>query len=190
MEKNYFRCGEIPPDEKSLNFTRLNFEDRTLLTSGAERGKSPLEMFKSYKKNTCCFSNVSESEVFENGVSVFRESHGLPVLENIDQVFSLSYRLNNNFYIVSGEEVGKGQDGEPLIINCQPQPAEVTRAKLLKVIRKTLQNNFEKCEGRFDTIKSDGRVYRFYNEENKRRYITFCGLAFWSPKNKDFTLEL
>lgn len=55
-------------------------------------------------------------DAFEPGLSVFRISQdGFPVIENMCQVFSMCARLEESMYFVTGEEIGEGNDGEPLI---------------------------------------------------------------------------
>ena len=87
MNKLYIRYGEIPPDEKSKIHNR----------AGEIIGE-------------------------EAGVSVFEyiEGRGIVVPDNEiarDDFFKLSNTFWKNHYLVSGEEVGIGSDGEPLINN-------------------------------------------------------------------------
>lgn len=68
------------------------------------------------------FGEVPENEksinYFENdyeiGVSVFDENLSL---SNLRLISSLAVRIGQKAYIVEGEEVGIGNDGEPLIVN-------------------------------------------------------------------------
>ena len=54
----------------------------------------------------------------EIGVSVFRaDDNGMPILENAEQAKSLWARLHRRHYLVTGDVVGTGQDGEPLLQN-------------------------------------------------------------------------
>lgn len=87
MNKLYIRYGEIPPDEKSKIHNR----------AGEIIGE-------------------------EAGVSVFEyiEGRGIVIPNNEkarDDFFMLSKMYWKNHYLVSGDEVGIGSDGEPLINN-------------------------------------------------------------------------
>ena len=97
MNKLYIRYGEIPPDEKSKIHNR-------------------------------CDNSVVGEEV---GVSVFEyiESRGIVIPNNEkakDDFFMLSKMYWKNHYLVTGDEVGVGSDGEPLINNI----------KILKLLHK------------------------------------------------------
>ena len=88
MNKLYIRYGDIPPDEKSKIHNR-------------------------------CDNSVVGEEV---GVSVFEyiEGRGSVIPNNekaMDDFFMLSKMYWINHYLVSGDEVGVGSDGEPLINN-------------------------------------------------------------------------
>ena len=88
MNNLYIRYGEIPPGEKSKIY------------------------------NQCDNSVVGE----EVGVSVFEyiEGRGIVIPNNEkakDDFFMLSKMYWINHYLVSGDEVGVGSDGEPLINN-------------------------------------------------------------------------
>ena len=87
MNKLYIRYGEIPPDEKSKIHNRAG--------------------------------EIIGEEV---GVSVFEYIEGrgivIPDTEKArDDFFMLSKMYWINHYLVSGDEVGVGSDGEPLISN-------------------------------------------------------------------------
>ena len=88
MNKLYIRYGDIPPDEKS-------------------------------KIHNICDNSVVGEEV---GVSVFEYIEGrgivIPDTEKArDDFFMLSKKFWINHYLVTGDEVGIGRDGEPLINN-------------------------------------------------------------------------
>jgi hypothetical protein len=74
------------------------------------------------KTNANVFSNVVKKvrtldydSLWEAGVSVFEESNGLPIIKNEEQARSLKNRIGYAIYIVEGERVGTGEDGEPLL---------------------------------------------------------------------------
>lgn len=56
-------------------------------------------------------------EEYENGVSVFNLVDNKPVLENMQLIDSFSGRFDKDAFIVTGEEIGVGEDGEPLLVN-------------------------------------------------------------------------
>lgn len=70
----------------------------------------------------------------EIGVSVFKaDDNGMPILENAEQAKSLWARLHRRHYLVTGDVVGYGQDGEPLLQN-------VRVVRRLRLDRSILEN--------------------------------------------------
>lgn len=70
----------------------------------------------------------------EEGVSVFKaDANNMPILENAEQAKSLWARLHRRHYLVTGEVVGIGQDGEPLLKN-------VKVVRRLRLDRSELEN--------------------------------------------------
>lgn len=101
----YIRFGEIVP--KSVNFLKLTEEDWEGITMLEEQGYSLHEAVEAIHPSA-----------FEAGLSVFMMgSDGKVVCENDDLVIDYLARLDKPAYIVDGKVIGKGVDGEPLLVN-------------------------------------------------------------------------
>lgn len=81
----------------------------------------------------------------EEGVSVFKaDDNGMPILENAEQAKSLWARRNRRHYLVNGEVVGVGQDGEPLLKNVKVVcRLRLDRTTLEELITATFERLFE-----------------------------------------------
>ena len=105
LKKQYIRIGELPPDGKS-------------------------------KIHNCADNSIIGEE---KGVSVFEyiEGRGI-VVPNTQQAQHDFLRLINSSwkpqYIVSGEEIGLGSDGEPILKN----------VKIIKILKKERRNEGQK----------------------------------------------
>lgn len=101
----FIRYGEIPPGERSINFIKMSLDDNADFTH--ECKYNPV----------VAYSFVKEKDL-EIGVSCFyADKDELPIIENEKQQKSYEIRIKEKCvaYLVSGNEVGKGIDGEPLI---------------------------------------------------------------------------
>lgn len=115
--KKYIRFGEIPDCERSLNYLKINFDQQEDIRWS---DKQPFDAAKWCKKNCNSWKNVDIESIFEPGVSVFdMDENGKPVLNN--EALSSSWNVRKEqkkpCYIVTGDVVGIGQDGEPLLKN-------------------------------------------------------------------------
>lgn len=109
----YIRFGEIPKSGKSLNYMKLTGDQRNDV---AWMDHSNLENeIRFVIENTRSWHNVDYDSLWEVGVSVFEEKDGLPVITNERLSNSLKNRIGDVIYLVDGERVGTGQDGEPLL---------------------------------------------------------------------------
>lgn len=81
----------------------------------------------------------------EIGVSVFKaDDNGMPILENTEQAKSLWARLHRRHYLVTGDVVGTGQDGEPLLQNVKVvHRLHLDRVNLENLITATFERLFE-----------------------------------------------
>lgn len=81
----------------------------------------------------------------EEGVSVFKaDENNIPILENAEQAKSLWARLNRRHYLVTGDIVGTGQDGEPLLKNVKVvRRLRLDRTNLENLITATFERLFE-----------------------------------------------
>lgn len=115
--KKYIRFGEIPDCERSLNYLKINFDQQEDIRWS---DKQPFDAAKWCKKNCNSWKNVDIESIFEPGVSVFdMDEDGNPVLDNeaLSSSWSVREEQEKPCYIVTGDVVGTGQDGEPLLKN-------------------------------------------------------------------------
>lgn len=124
----YIRFGEIPKSGKSLNYMKLTGDQRNDV---AWMDHSNLENeIRFVIENTRSWHNVDYDSLWEAGVSVFEESNGLPVIRNAEQSRSLKNRIGDVIYLVEGERVGTGEDGEPLINITSTTKIDIDKAVL------------------------------------------------------------
>lgn len=81
----------------------------------------------------------------EEGVSVFKaDTNNMPIIENAEQAKSLWARLHRRHYLVTGDIVGYGQDGEPLLQNVKVvRRLRLDRNELESLITATFERLFK-----------------------------------------------
>lgn len=150
--KEYIRFGEIPKSGKSVNFINLSFDESANFNYEIEQGN----IGEAY--------DLVSSDALEDGVSVF-DCNGdsfLPVLSNLRLVKSLLARLDSAIYLAEGEEVGRGQDGEPLIRSVTIiKKRRIKKEVLLDLVLEVLLKSFENAA--FDASKEvdSYQIYEF-----------------------------
>lgn len=151
----YLRFGEIPKDGKSVNFLKLTSSQNEDFTYACEVG--------SYEE---ALADLPE-DAFETGLSVFEMGeNGLPELGNLQLVNSMLARLDSKIYEVSGEQVGTGNDGEPLIeVEKVEKKRRISREKLINHAISTLCRNFKNSEFSGNSEDSDCHLHSFYIEQ-------------------------
>lgn len=111
----------------------------------------------------------------EIGVSVFKaDDNGMPILENAEQVKSLWARLNRRHYLVTGDVVGVGQDGEPLLQNVRVvRRLRLDREQLEEMITAAFERLFKyKFKTAFyDQVSGSGE----YLGMDSHRNFKICG---------------
>ena len=110
----------------------------------------------------------------ESGVSVFELKDGKPVLNNLQLVDSYAGRSDSQAFIVTGEEIGIGNDGEPLLKNVKYISKRDTDFE--KNSLEALENNFKTKEGEYD--KEDKTVSTFFLNDFE---VTYKGYTFSNP---------
>lgn len=106
--KKYLRFGEIPPQEKSIDFIKLSLDDN-----------SDFSFFLSVNAIEDAYNCIPEN-CYEKGVSVFAlDENDNPILDNekLKDDYELRVKRGDRKLIVTGEQVGTGRSGEPLIVN-------------------------------------------------------------------------
>ena len=114
------------------------------------------------------------TEQNESGVSVFELIDGKPVLSNLQLVDSYAGRSDSQAFIVTGEEIGIGNDGEPLLKNVKYISKIDTDFE--KNSLDALENNFKTKEGGYD--KEDNTVSTFFLNDFE---VTYKGYTFSNP---------
>lgn len=131
----YIRFGEVPQNEKSVNFLKLTFDQQDDFSFACD--------MVGYDE---AVKRLPES-CFEPGISAFEAVDGMPALLNMRLVSSLSNRLEDSAYLVEGEEVGRGNDGEPLLKNVKiTRRLEYTEEQLSEYILGVLREKFQNVQ--------------------------------------------
>lgn len=124
------RFGEIPKSGKSLNYMKLTPDQRSDVS---EMDHANLESeIRYFIANVNSWKRVNFDELWEEGVSVFEEENGIPIIRNEQQAKSLKNRIGDVIYMVEGDRVGTGQDGEPLL--------KITSATKIEIDDRVLQS--------------------------------------------------
>lgn len=149
----YLRFGEIPKNGKSVNFLKLTNSQNEDFTYSCEIGETEK-----------AFAELPE-EAFEAGLSVFEiGENGMPKLNNLQLVSSMLARLDASIYELSGEQVGTGNDGEPLIaVEKIEKRRRIGKEKLINHAISTLCRNFKNAE--FSGNSESCTLHSFYVEE-------------------------
>ena len=132
----YLRFGEVPENEKSINFIKLSFEQNEDYTYYKELGDN--------EKALACVPD----EAYEAGVSVFEMNNDkMPIVANMKLAKSLLARLDCPIYEVTADEIARGEDGEPLVENITiEKKRRIKKDELIKVVLKSLLRNFKNAE--------------------------------------------
>lgn len=153
--KRYMRFGELPVNGKSVNFRKMNFEKQ-----------DDFLFFLRYDAKEA-YDMVEERcpECLESGVSVFDvDENDRPILANDELRRSYERRIyqKESCYIVTGVEVGRGQDGEPLLKDVE--------------IVETLKAESEKIEDEKPMTAAD--LFESLTEEQKKDIIEVNGKRY------------
>lgn len=120
----------------------------------------------------------------EEGVSVFKaDENNMPILENVEQAKSLWARLNRRHYLVTGDVVGTGQDGEPLLQNVKVvRRLRLDRSQLENLITATFERLFEfKLKTKYyDQVSGYGEYLGVDSDRN----FQICGDPFLSDNGE------
>lgn len=155
--KKYIRFGGIPKNGKSINFIKMSFQEKASFSWALEN-----------LGEDAAYSEYVTEKALENGTSVFKiGKDGMPVLENLRQVNSLALRIGKPAYIVSGEEVGTGNDGEPLVQNIKVgKERRFTEDELKEYILSFLSCNFMLViPPKKQILENQYKIYEFYEEK-------------------------
>lgn len=167
--KKYLRFGKIPKRGKSINFFKMTNEENENFTYALEIGE--IEQ---------AFEMVPE-DAYEAGLSVFDvNDNGMPELPNLQLVSSLLARINDVAYIVSGEEITRGNDGEPLITFDKIEYKKtLDKKEMLDYVISVMKSNFENYVYNEKENHDSNQV--FYFNVNGGEWC-FNGWTFKNPK--------
>lgn len=148
----YLRFGEIPKRGKSVNFLKLTNAQNEDFTYMCEIGE--IER---------AFDECVPVDAYEDGLSVFEmDKNGMPILSNLQLITSLLARLDDAVYEMSGDEISKGNDGEPLISNAKiEKKRRISKAKMLDYVLTILLLNFKNAEYDKDSDFSENKLFHF-----------------------------
>lgn len=166
--KKYFRLGEIPKNERSIAFNKMTFDQVDSVSCLLDTG----ELEQAYAE--------VPKDALEPGVSVFDlDGDDCPNLNNIRLVRSFCARLGggkdflgkviapHSAYIVSGDEVARGHDGEPLIRNVRIlEKLDTDPEVLLTYAVSVMKENFGFAE-QGERLDSSRQLYVFYLKVNR-----------------------
>ena len=168
--KKFLRFGKIPSSGKSINFFKMTNEENENFTYNLEIGEieQAFEMVPEY--------------AYEAGLSVFDVSdNGMPYLPNMQLITSLLGRLDDTAYIVSGQEIERGNDGEPLIvfdkIECEKN---IDKKEMMDYVISILKSKFDYFEYNEEENYNSNQV--FYFNANGGEWC-LNGWTFKKPKN-------
>lgn len=145
---------------KKISFSTKEANEKTYLRIGI------------VPKNEESFNYLTKQN--ENGVSVFELKDGKPVLNNLQLVDSYAGRSDSQAFIVTGEEIGIGNDGEPLLKNVKYISKIDTDFE--KNSLEALENNFKTKEGEYN--KEYKTVSTFFLNGFE---VTYKGYTFSNP---------
>lgn len=164
----FLRFGKIPESGKSVNFLKMTNNQVDNFSFCADIG----DMEQAYE--------YVPTDAYEPGLSVFRMTpDGLPEIGNMRRIYSLCARLDESAYIVTGEEVGQGNDDEPLVMVESVKPAEIIKDQLVNLILSTLKNVFANAVYDASTDFGINEINAFYTKGKEE--FCFNGWTFSDP---------
>lgn len=119
---------------------------------------------------------------YEAGLSVFDvNDNGMPELPNMQLITSLLDRLDDIAYIVSGQEIERGNDGEPLIIFDKIESEKnIDKKEMMDYVISILKSKFDYFEYNEEENYDSDQI--FYFNANGGEWC-FNGWTFKNPKN-------
>lgn len=120
----------------------------------------------------------------ENGVSVFEWDGNSPVLSNLQLVDSFSGRDDHKAYLVTGEEIGIGFDGEPLLKNVKI--VKEINLDFMAITLDVLKANFSDVDGQLNILSNKMHRFSMAVLKNNKTGETKKDMAF----NEDATWEI
>lgn len=170
--KKYIRFGSIPTSGRSLNYIKLTADQRRDFSDLLDDGRTPEEAYKIAREYYNGWNNINIDDILENGISAFNaDENGLPVIQNMTQAQSLAVRIDKQAYILTGEESGTGQDGEPLLVNVAAKEVDIPIDSLINVIINFLSSVYSRKSGTIDREKAS-QILEFSDS------VMYAGIEF------------
>ncbi|MEX1550468.1 hypothetical protein [Enterococcus sp. 5B7_DIV0075] len=116
------------------------------------------------------------SKGYEDGVSVFEMRNEKPVLSSLQLLDSYSGRNNMQAFLVTGDRVGTGHDGEPLLKNVQY--IKKINVDTFTDTMKVLDENFSIKNGEFNSEYNE--IHLFFTTGELE--VSFAGFYYSKPK--------
>lgn len=134
--KKYLRIGEIPPSGKSVNYLKMTYAQNEDFTQNIQEYGYEFAVKK------------LPEDVFEAGISVFELDIHNPIFRNLQQLTSFCSRVvDRNIYEVTGDIVGTGNDGEPLLDNVHiVKQIHLSKKQTKDIVLRTLCSKFRTVE--------------------------------------------
>lgn len=177
--KQYVRFGYIPKSGRSLNYLKLTGNQRETISDLISDGRTPEESVSFACENFRDFKGIKPDDLFEDGISVFNATpDGKPIIENRTQAESLANRIGQNIFLLTGEEVGTGQDGEPLISNISGRQILISDEILQDVIIDFLKSTHETMSGEKDHESNQTKIYSFTDFRTNEKETVYMGISF------------
>lgn len=178
----FLRFGKVPEKGRSINFFKLTFdqsEDFNFFVSTGYTSEEAIEALK------------LDDSVFEAGVSAFEiDGNGDIVLTNVMLLNAICKRISNNnedTYIIEGDKVGIGNDGEALVGNITSvQRYDVDKEHMSDYIFETMKENFKHMEGERKREKFFFGNFWVDTLHNQLCKWSFNGVDFFEPINNEF----
>lgn len=166
----YLRFGEIPKNGKSINFFKITNDQSDYFSDCIRMGYIDQ-----------AYENIPE-DAYEPGLSVFdMDANGLPVLGALRRMISLCARLDDPAYIVNGNQIGEGNDREPLVVINSAKPVQIEKEKLISLILEEMKKGFKNTVYDPDADFSSNQIL-FFHTGQKTEYC-FNGWTFTDPVN-------
>ena len=173
----FIRFGEIPTNEKSINFFKVTNSQNSDFAFAISIGEIET-----------AFSFIP-SDAFEDGVSVFKVDDCENIkLDNMRLISSLANRIgvNEKCYLVDGDVVGIGNDGEPLINNIKiVKEIDLSEKTLSEFVFNKLSEVFEFASGE----RNETDVTFIYSVMSNEKEVTFNNVCF-KGETQEFNYNL
>lgn len=176
---SYIRFGDVPGNEKSLNWFALSFDQQSDVEYELSYGVSLEEALKR------AGVDLNKKGLFEEGVSVFKlDSDGLPKIDNLQQLETMSERIGQKVYTMKGKQRTTGTDNEPVIGGVKgKKEVNISDKKLEDKITSVLKKNYktaEKATADYGKLSiTDG--YTDFNGNKVPHSVTYKGVTYTNP---------